>query len=273
MPMATTSSAPAVRRRLSLPRWLNLPGIGVLVAVAVAWELAIAAGMLDYEFLPSPIEVLGGAGELIEKGEMQDAVAHTLVVTLVGWLLAAVIGIALGVLLGTVRSAWRSSMATIEVLRSVPAIAFVPAAVLVLGFSVRMELAIVVYVSQWPILIGTINGVRNVTALHRDVARTLHFSTQRTIRDIVLPSAAPYVIVGLQLGLSLALALALVAEMVGNPEGIGRGLVAEQQTLQAARLYAYMIVVGFLGLGLNAVFMGSTRRLFPGTSALIQEQT
>jgi ABC-type nitrate/sulfonate/bicarbonate transport system permease component len=275
--MSTTASAspgaPARRRQRGLPRWLNLSGLGVLLGLALLWELAVVAGVLDYEFLPSPTEILVGFGELVESGEMQDAVLHTLMVTLVGWLLAAVVGIGLGLLLGMVRAAWRYSMATVEVLRALPAIAFVPAAVLVLGFSVRMELAIVIYVSQWPILIGTINGVRDVTVLHRDVARTLQFSTRRMVRDIVLPSAAPYVVVGLQLALSLALALALVAEMVGNPEGIGRGLVAEQQTLQSARMYAYVIVVGFLGLALNAAFMGSVRRLFPGTMALIREQT
>jgi sulfonate transport system permease protein len=267
-----TASARLSRRRLRPPRWLNVTGIGVLLGLAVLWELAVVAGVLEYEFLPSPTEIISAFGELLETGEMQRAVLHTLMVTLVGWLLAAIVGIGLGLVLGMVRTAWRYSMATIEVLRALPAIAFAPAAVLVLGFSVRMELAIVIYVSQWPILIGTINGVRNVTAVHRDVAKTLHFSTRRTVRDIVLPSAAPYVVVGLQLALSLALALALVAEMVGNPAGIGRGLVAEQQTLQGARMYAYVIVVGFLGLGLNAAFMGSVRRLFPGTTALIREQ-
>jgi sulfonate transport system permease protein len=272
MQTTTASSRLTGRRPSRLPRWLNLTGLGVLLGLAVLWELAVIAGVLDYEFLPSPTEIAAGFGELVESGEMQAAVLHTLMVTLVGWLLAAVLGVGLGLVLGMVRTAWRSSMATVEVLRALPAIAFVPAAVLVLGFSVRMELAIVLYVSQWPILIGTIDGVRNVTVLHRDVAKTLRFSTWRTVRDIVLPSAAPYVVVGLQLALSLALALALVAEMVGNPEGIGRGLVKEQQTLQAARMYAYVIVVGFLGLSLNTVFMGTVRRLFPGTTALIREQ-
>jgi ABC-type nitrate/sulfonate/bicarbonate transport system permease component len=272
--MSATTASPRLRRRppRALPRWLNLTGVGVLLALAVLWQLAVVSGVLDYDFLPSPTEVIGGFGDLVKSGEMQSAVTHTLMVTLVGWLLAAVVGIGLGLALGMVHTAWRYSMATIEILRALPAIAFVPAAVLVLGFSVRMELAIVLYVSQWPILISTITGVRNVTALHRDVARTLQFSTRRTVREIVLPSAAPYVVVGLQLALSLALALAIVAEMVGNPHGIGRGLVAAQQTLQSAQMYAYVVVVGLVGLGLNALFMGTVRWLFPGTTALIREQ-
>lgn len=273
MTTAATSARLRGRPRSHLPRWLNLPGLGVLLALALLWQVAVGAGLLDYEFLPSPTEIVTGFRELVESGEMQSAVLHTMMVTLVGWLLAAVVGIGLGVALGMIHTAWRYSMATIEVLRALPAIAFVPAAVLVLGFSMRMELAIVLYVSQWPILIGTITGVRNVSALHRDVASTLRFSTRRTVRDIVLPSAAPYVIVGLQLALSLALALALVAEMVGNPQGIGRGLVAAQQTLQSAHMYAYVLVVGLLGLGINTLFMGTVRRLFPGTTAQIVEQT
>lgn len=272
MTTAAASARPRPRKRPRLPRWLNLTGVGVLLGLAALWQLAVAAGVLDYEFLPSPTEILTGFRQTVDSGAMQSAVLHTLMVTLVGWLLAAVVGIGLGVLLGMVAVAWRYSMATVEVLRALPAIAFVPAAVLVLGFSVRMELAIVLYVSQWPILIGTITGVRNVTALHQDVARTLQFSTRRMVRDIVLPSAAPYVVVGLQLALSLALALALVAEMVGNPVGMGREIVAAQQTLQSAQMYAYIIVVGVLGLGLNAIFLGTTRWLFPGTTAQIVEQ-
>jgi sulfonate transport system permease protein len=270
--MQTAAARQPRHGRLRLPRWVNLPGAALLAAVALLWELAVASGILDYDFLPSPSAIARGAADLTQSGEMHAAVLHTLMVTLLGWAIAAVVGVGLGLCLGMSRTAWRYSMATVEVLRALPAIAFAPAAVLVLGFSVQMELAIVVYVSQWPILINTIDGVRNVTALHRDVARTLHFSTGATIRRIVLPSAAPYVVVGLQLALSLALALALVAEMVGNPEGIGRGLVNEQQTLQAARMFAYVIVVGFLGLGLNAAFLGTMRRLFPGTSALAREK-
>jgi ABC-type nitrate/sulfonate/bicarbonate transport system permease component len=191
--------------------------------------------------------------------------------TMIGWVLGSGIGLAAGLALGLSRALWRSTMATFEVLRALPAIAFVPAAVLLFGFSMKMEIIVVAYVAIWPPLINTIDGVRSVSPLHVEVGRMLRLSPIERIRKIALPTAASSIIVGLRLSLALSLALAVVAEMIGNPAGVGYALVMQQQALEPRNVFAYIVVIGALGIGLNACFMALARLLFPGPVALLSE--
>ena len=244
-------------------RRFNLEGAAFLLGVAVLWQVAKDTGTISSAFLPSPTQIVKATGDLINAGTLSTDVWHTLYVTLVGWAIAGVLGVAIGLVLGLEERVWRYSMASVEFLRALPGIAFVPVAVLLLGFSVKTELVIVVYVSIWPVLVNTIHGVRAVTPLHDDLARMLRLGRASRIRRLVLPTAMPFVLVGLQFALALALALALVAEMIGNPQGIGHGLIVAQNTLQPAEMFAYVVLVGLLGLLLNAIYLRVSSRVFP----------
>lgn len=247
---------------------LNLEGVLFLVALIAAWQLAVASGAITSQFLPSPTAIASATGDLIASGEMGRNLLHTVYVTLLGWALAGLLGVALGLALGLSAPLWRYSMASLEFLRALPGISFVPVAVLLLGFSVRMELVVVVYVSVWPVLVNTVHGARSVTPLHQDVARMMRMGTATRIRRFVLPTTAPFILVGLQVSLSLALALALVAEMVGNPQGVGQALILAQNTLQPADMFAYVVVIGVVGVLLNAAFLRLAALGLPGTMSL-----
>ena len=266
----TPTVAVARRRLRGLPK-LNGPGLLLSAALVLAWEGAARLGLLSPDVVPAPSAVWAAAVRLTESGALPDNVAHTLTSALVGWLIAAAVGILLGLAMGLLDQLRNYTAATVEVLRAVPAISFVPLAVLLLGFSVEMEVAIIVYVSQWPVLINTIAGVRSVTPTHHEVARTMQLSRWDRIRKVTLPTAVPNVLIGLRLALALSLALAVVAEMVGNPKGIGYALILHQQALQPAELFAYLVLTGVLGLLLNSLFVGASRLLAPGTAKALKE--
>lgn len=251
-------------RQLSLG-WLNLPGIAFLVVVAVLWQIAMSMHLVNLRYLPTPLHIISATSGLAQSGALARNFGHTLYVSLLGWSAATALGIAVGLVLGLSVTTWRFSMASIEFLRALPAIAFVPVAILLLGFSVKMELVVIVYVSVWPILIGTIHGAREVTALHRDVAKMMHMSWLAKVTRLVLPTTAPFIFVGMQISLSLALALALVAEMVGNPTGVGQALIVAQNTFHPAQMFAYVILIGIVGVILNAVFLRFVATAFRGT--------
>jgi ABC-type nitrate/sulfonate/bicarbonate transport system permease component len=267
--MVTGSAASRRRGVLRLPslRWVNLSGAAFLVALAALWQLAVAERWITSQYLPEPTAIARSIGDLAQSGALTHNFSHTLYVTLVGWVASGVLGVALGLALGLSAVTWRYSMASIEFLRALPAISFVPVAVLLLGFSTKMELVVVIYVSLWPILIGTIHGARQVTPMHRDLARMMHMSRMAQIRRLVLPTIAPFVFVGLQVSLSLSLALALVAEMVGNPVGVGQALIVAQNTLHPPEMFAYVVLVGIIGVLLNALFLRLVAWAFPGTSS------
>jgi sulfonate transport system permease protein len=109
-------------------------------------------------------------------------------------------------------------------------------------------------------LLGTLGGIRAAPSGLLEVARIFHLSSAATFFKIILPAALPVILVGLRLSLTLSIALAVVAEMIGNPEGLGFGIVSSQQAMQPAAAFAYLLVIGILGWGLNAIFVLATRR-------------
>jgi ABC-type nitrate/sulfonate/bicarbonate transport system permease component len=79
------------------------------------------------------------------------------------------------------------------------------------------------------------------------------------------------VLVGARLSMTLALVLAIVAEMVGNPAGLGYAVVREQQAMRPELVFAYVVVIGALGMILNAALIGAVARLFPAASGRLRE--
>ena len=253
-------------RPVAVLKRVNYLGLLTMLVIVGAWEALVRFSVLTYEFLPAPSAVAGGARTLLASGELAGNVAHTLRVTLLGWLLASSLGIGLGRVLGLSRTAWRWSMASIEVMRAIPPVSLVPVAVLVFGFSIRMELTIIFFVSAWPVLVNTIDGVRGVRGELLDLAAMLRMRPMTRIGRIVLPSAMPSILVGLRLAMSLSLVLAVVGEMIGNPAGLGDALVRAQQALQPAQMFAYVFTIGLLGVGLNATLGYASARLVPSAN-------
>jgi len=246
-------------------RWdaLNPGGVAVLLAAACLWEVFVRADVANIQFLPAPSEIAVAARQAVMDGELLGRIVHTVGVTLLGWGAASIVGFGLGLVLGLSNTAYRYSMTSFEVTRAIPPITFVPAALLIFGFSLRMELVLVIFGGVWPVLVNTIGGVHSVPSELRDVSTMLRLNRWETVRKIVMPAALPEVVVGLRLALSLCLVLAIVAEIVGNPEGIGNGLIRARQALQPALMFVYVIVAGLLGVVLNALFRRAVRLLLP----------
>lgn len=256
-----------MRRPANRLRRVNVVGIVTMAALVALWEALIRFGVLDFQFLPAPSAIAPAFWSLLTSGDLVARVVHTLRSTLVGWTIASAIGVALGVWLGLSDTAWRYSMASIEVMRAIPPIALVPVALLVFGFSPKMELTLIVYVGAWTVLVNAIDGVRSVQPELLDVARILRMSKLATVRKLILPAAMASIVVGLRLALSLSLVLAVVAEMIGNPRGLGNALIRAQQALQPEQMFAYVATIGLLGVGLNAGLRYATGRLFPALAS------
>ncbi|WGW11681.1 ABC transporter permease subunit [Saxibacter everestensis] len=268
MSVSVRTSQSWVRRAL---KGINLPGMLFLVGLAVTWQLVVALGVVTLVFFPAPSEVINSWFQLLLSGQMLQDIGHTLTAAGIGWVSGSLIGLVVGVWLGISAASWKYGMATIDFLRSIPAICFVSVAALLLGFSLQMELVVAIYASLWPVLINTVEGIRRVEGLYLDTARTLQVSRVNTIFKVMLPAAAGSIIVGLRLALGLALTLAVAAEMVGNPAGVGFQLIMQQQALQPANMFAYIITIGILGMILNRLFIVLIRLVRPGIVASLRE--
>lgn len=264
---------PGVRHEESrigaLLRSVNGPGLLVIALLIVLWDIYSRTIAADYDSIATVSEIYNATRALLFEGPLIGQFYHTISVALIGWVIASAIGFVAGLAIGLWRPVWTYSMASIDVLRSIPSISFVSIALLIFGFSSKMELIIVVYVSQWPVLMGTLGGIRSAPPGLQDIARVFRLSRGATILKIMLPAALPNIVVGLRLALTLSVALAVVAEMVGNPAGLGFGIVQSQQAIQPAEAFSYLVVIGFLGWGLNAIFVLVVRRVSRGFGQIV----
>ena len=251
---------------------INWPGAAVLVFVGLAWEAAVRSGLLDYEYLPAPSAIALGWSELAREGILAPDIAHTLISVAIGWTAATAFGTSLGFLLGLSATARRYSLASIEVLRPMPGVAFAPVGLLLFGFSLKTEMVVTILPVLWPVLVNTMGGVTGVHQRLYDVGRTFRLSRRDTILRIILPAAMPPIVVGARISLGLSLVLVVVAEMVGNPEGLGYAIVREQQALRPDLMFAYIVTVGFIGIVLNAGMLALAKALLPSFRQLQGER-
>jgi sulfonate transport system permease protein len=245
----------------------RLVGILVPLAAVAGWQTLKSMGWLDYEYLPSPREVVAALLDLARSGELVDDVAHTLRVTVAAAAIAMAFGAALGLAIGLIPAVRRYSMASVDFLRTIPAVALVPIAVLTFGPVRTAEVALATYAALWPIVLHTAGGVAAVHPRQYDVARMLRLGPVDTVRKIVVPAAVPAWLVGARMAVIIALLVSIVAEMMMSSQGLGGGLTESMHALAPARMWAYAVVCGILGALLNAGLRRAVRLALPGAPA------
>jgi ABC-type proline/glycine betaine transport system permease subunit len=156
--------------RWILPK-INWSGISVFALLLAAWEVSVRSGAISFEFFPAPSAIFAGAVELARDGILLQDLLHTVLSIAIGWTIAMIVGVSLGLLLGFSPLARRYGLASIEVLRPMPGIAFAPLGLLLFGFSMQTELVVMVLPTVWPVIINSIGGIANVQPRLTDVGR------------------------------------------------------------------------------------------------------
>lgn len=252
-------------RRSPAVNWL---GLATIVGLLAVWQILVSTKVINYAPLPGPIEIWTGLRYLAgSDGGLWSALGHTMKCVAIAWALAVGIGATVGMLvaLNSTVASWANS--TVDLFRSLPVIALIPIAILIWGTGSKTEIILGAYAGLWPMLMNTAGGARGVPEGLRDVARTLGLSRLATIVKIIVPSTAAAMLVGARLALATTLVICVVAEMLGLQSGVGNQLVLENSGMQSARGWAYVLVIGVLGILLNFVLVRVVRVLFPGVSA------
>jgi len=150
---------------------------------------------------------------------------------------------------------------SIEVLRPVPSVALIPLAMLMFGFGVRMELAIVAFATFWPMLILVQAAVRQVDPRLLEVSRVLGLSKRDRAWKIVMPAIVPRLFVALRLGVAVALVVAVTVEIAANPNGMGYAMMIAQQSFDPALMLAWLGWIGIVGYAINAAMQRLQQRV------------
>ena len=192
-------------RRLVDP--VNLAALGFALSLLVAWQLLADARLISPIFFPSPLRALDVLRHRLADGSLWLPLVATSLRMIIGWLLASVIGIALGAAIGSSRLARDLLDPTLEFSRPLPASAVIPVAILFLGLSNAMSVAVIAFGAIWPVLLASVHGFSSVSSELTNVSQVLGFGRRDFLRKIAFPSALPDIVAGLRVSLAVALIL------------------------------------------------------------------
>jgi NitT/TauT family transport system permease protein len=238
----------------------------VPLGLLLIWEVAGRLGLIPVESLSMPSRMWRAGLTLLRDGVLLSATAQTLHTTLEGLAFATLLGVAVGIVFGLFPRVQGVVGPTLEVLRPVPPVAFIPLALLIFGFGVSLEVSIIVLASVWPILIVTVAAVRGIDPRLIEVGRVLELSLARRIKTIVLPATAARIGVGVRIAAGVALVVAITVEIVLNPRGLGYEMIVAQQKLQVDILFALILWTGCVGVLFNLLVAQVERRWLPRVS-------
>ena len=238
-------------------------GVLFLLGLAAAWEAVAQAQLTNPLVVPPLSRILGVFGELVASGQIPLQILASLKRAALGYLLAAAVFIPLGILMGLSPRLYRLLEVIVEMLRPVPPPVVIPVAMLFFGLENQMKIFVIFFSCAWPILLNTLDGVRNIDAVLSQTARTFGLSRWRTVWRVVLPAASPQIFTGLRVSLPITLILVVISEMVGSTDGIGYFILDSQRRFRVSQMYAGMLALAILGYLLNQLFNLLHRWMLP----------
>lgn len=226
--------------------------------IAVWWLAALLAGR---NLIPTPPAVLDAAVQLSTDATIYQALASSLGVYATGLFLAIAVGLPLGLLAGGLPVIGRTLDPFFNALMATPRVAFIPLIIVLLGLGFWAKISVVALGAVMPILINTYAGVRNGDAELVEMARSAGATRGQVFGSILLPGAAPFVMVGLRLGATIGLINTVVAELYTAVQGLGGLLAIYGNTFRMAPYFVVVLILAGLGIAVTEALRLVERRL------------
>lgn len=232
-------------------RWI-VRGASLLACLAF-WQLAASRhwdlGLVTFRNVPTPGAVIAAAGDLAESGKLAQHLGSSLGRVFCGYFAAVLIGVSLGLAVGRSRWAEDVLLPPLEVLRPIPAVAWIPLAILMFPSSELSMIFITFTGALFPILLNTVHGVEGVDRRLVASAKSLGAGRLAMLREVILPGAAPSIVTGLAIGMGTSWFCLVTAEMISGQFGIGY-YTWESYTIQNyASIVVGMLLIGLFGMG------------------------
>ena len=240
------ATGPAPSGRL---RGYARPLLGLLlpVGVALGWELVVWLGLSNGRLVPPPSRIFATILELSHNGELMRHITATLTRVVAGFGLGVLAGTILGAVSGYWALARRLLDPTIQALRAIPSLAWVPLFILWLGIFETSKIALIAVGVFFPVYLGVMGAILSVDRKIVEVGRTFRLSGPAMIRRILLPAVLPAYVVALRVGLGLGWMFVVAAELMGASEGLGYLLLDGQQLGKPAQILAAIVIFAILG--------------------------
>ena len=255
--MAMTVELPALERTDAMAspapsgrlRRLARPAVGLLlpVGLALAWEIIVWLGLSSGRLVPPPSKLFATIVELARSGELARHIMATLTRVVAGFGLGVIAGTVFGAISGYWGLARRLLDPTVQALRAIPSIAWVPLFILWLGIFETSKIVLIAVGVFFPIYLGVMGAILSVDRKIVEVGRTFRLSGPAMIRRILLPAVLPAYVLALRVGLGLGWMFVVAAEFMGASEGLGYLLIDGQQLGKPAQILAAIVIFAILG--------------------------
>jgi ABC-type nitrate/sulfonate/bicarbonate transport system permease component len=222
-------------------------------AILLAWQIATGNGMVSPILLPSLSASWHEFVLLVSSGSYWPDLDVTLYELVVAFSIAASLGCIVGYLASRTRYSVRVFDPLFAGMFSIPTILLFPLYVLFFGLGAGSKIAIGATIAFFPVVLNTIAGFANVERVYVTAARAMGASGPQMFWSVMLPAAFPIVITGLRLGVILAFLSILGAETIASLAGLGHRIVTYAESMDPAKMFAYIFLAIIMAVGLNLV--------------------
>ena len=243
---------------------------GLSVAIIGVWQLLYHLGYLNPLLLPPPSRIALTFRDLLVSGDLPRHIGISMLRVLEGFGIALFLGLSLGIAIGLSKTLDRFTDLIIQVVKPIPPIAWIPLAILWFGIGEKSKVYIIFLGAFFPIIINTIDGIRQTDHKFVEVARLLAVPRFKFIFQVVLPGALPAIMTGVRVGLMVAWICVVAAELIAASSGIGYLIMDARELSQSDVVLAGMITIGVIGKVMDSLIKLLEKQLitwkiaFPG---------
>lgn len=251
------TDAPAEPRRIvSLPNGFRSAASSVLIAAAslsaglLFWHWATLTSLnfyVRFDNVPTPVQVATAFWHELGDKRFYFHVLYSLRRIAIAYALASALGIGLGLAVGRSRLARAMILPYVEIIRPIPAVAWIPLAILMWPTEESSIIYITALGAMFPILLNTIHGVEQTPEILVRAAQSLGASRLAIFQHVVLPSALPHIVTGLAIGMGVSWFSLLAGEIISGQYGIGYFTWNAYSLILYPEIVVGMIVIGLLG--------------------------
>lgn len=229
--------------------WPLLAGL-LLLAI---WHYSVV--WTGTKVFPSPLSVEKGLAELLHKHVLWADIGDSLRRVAIGFGLAAIVGIPFGLALGWFPSLNQTFNPTMELLRPISPIAWIPVAIIFFGIGDKPATFLVFLGAFFPIVVACASGVSSVSSIYRRAGRNFGLSPMQILARVVFPAALPQILIGLRIALGIAWLVVVAGEMIAVDSGLGYLVIDSRNSGKRYDLVvAAMLLIGVIGLALDMAF-------------------
>ena len=241
------------------------------IVFALAWEAAARLSGANNILLPPPSQVLLALIDLIRTGTLFDDISASLLRVAAGYVLSVVIAVPVGLAMGYSIVTEKLLSSTVNGLRPIPASAWIPMSIILMGIGERPAIFLVFIGTVWSIILNTSHGVRNVPKHLIWAALTMGASNRAIFLKVIFPAALPAIFTGMRIAVGIAFTNVIVAELIAVRSGLGYLITEARMIVRSDIVIAGMVAIGVVGYTLDAIVRLFMNRALRWQKGLVTE--